>query len=52
MVVSGLPVRNGNKHIHEISKMSLDIRHEVQDSLFITGGDHWRCLYGSVRTTC
>jgi hypothetical protein len=52
MVVSGLPVRNGNNHVREICEMSLDIRHEVHDSLFITGGDHWRCLHGSVRTTC
>ena len=52
MVVSGLPVRNGNNHVREICEMSLDIRHVVHDSLFITGGDHWRCLHGSVRTTC
>lgn len=31
IVVSGLPVRNGNNHIREICEMSLDIRHEVQD---------------------
>ena len=52
LVVSELPIRNGNNHIREICEMSLDTRHEVQDSLFIIGGDHWRCLHGSVRTTC
>lgn len=34
MVVSGLPVRNGNNHIREISNMALDIRHKVVDFKF------------------
>lgn len=35
MVVSGLPIRNGNKHVREISDMALDIRESVNN--FVIG---------------
>jgi hypothetical protein len=31
MVVSGLPLRNGNKHVTEIAKMAVAILDKVQD---------------------
>lgn len=32
MVVSGLPERNGNRHVAEIANMSLDLRSAVQSN--------------------
>ena len=49
MVVSGLPIRNGNKHAKEIAKMSLalleavasfKVRHRPDHNLLLRAGVH------------